>query len=78
VLDIKWGQNIYEVALLYFKVAFVYSAYFGTKIFIAQNRPSLNPPHQAVTTFGHFVGAEVPRKSATLNPEARSLEESQL
>jgi len=40
----KWGHIVVEVLWLYFKVAFVCFAYFGAKIFIAQNRPSLNPP----------------------------------
>ena len=59
----KWGRNIYEVALLYFKVAFVYSAYFGTKIFIAQNRPPLNPPHQAVTRSDILLELRFPVKA---------------
>ena len=44
LLDMKWGHIISEVAVLYFKLAFVYLAYHGAKVFIAHNRPSLKPP----------------------------------
>jgi|GEM_PF-3590816 len=40
----KWDHIITEVFWFYLKFLFVYSAYWLPKIFIAQNRPSLNPP----------------------------------
>jgi len=40
----KWGHIIAEVFVFYIKVAFVFLAYFGSKVFIAGHRPSLNPP----------------------------------
>ena len=38
------GHIIVEVLALYFKLAFVFLAYFGARFYIGEKRPSRNPP----------------------------------